>query len=80
MSIQAGDVVRLKSGGPKMTVTALGDRLGTLSVWCSWFVGSKKDSEVFPVEAVELAKLDSDPVPSLRPESSLVAARRGRLR
>ena len=48
-----GDVVKLKSGSPKMTVTSVGDRLGTLSVWCSWFdEKNKPQNEVFPVEAV----------------------------
>lgn len=44
-----GDVVVLKSGGPKMTVTYLGDR----GVSCSWF----KDGQIpawheFPAEAL----------------------------
>jgi uncharacterized protein YodC (DUF2158 family) len=31
-----GDVVRLKSGGPKMTVKLVGQHE---SVWCHWFDG-----------------------------------------
>jgi uncharacterized protein YodC (DUF2158 family) len=34
--IQAGDVVQLKSGGPKMTVQAM-QKDGT--AWCQWFSG-----------------------------------------
>lgn len=54
MSFNEGDIVKLKSGGPKMTVTSVGDRLGTPSVWCSWFTSGKSNSEVFPVSAVEI--------------------------
>jgi uncharacterized protein YodC (DUF2158 family) len=37
--IAAGDVVRLKSGGPKMTVVAVdvAEITEELSVWCEWF-------------------------------------------
>lgn len=74
MIFKEGDVVRLKSGGPRMTVTNVGDRLGTASVWCSWFVGNKRDSEVFPVGAVEAVNTES--VVSGQ-ESSWVSVRRG---
>jgi uncharacterized protein YodC (DUF2158 family) len=34
-----GDVVRLKSGGPKMTVSHVGnDAHGRPGVWCTWAV------------------------------------------
>lgn len=43
-----GDVVMLKSGGPKMTVNAVGDSFGgSLKVWCDWFEGSNKLSDAF---------------------------------
>lgn len=32
-----GDVVEMKSGGPKMTVTSVGDNWGQPGVWCEWF-------------------------------------------
>jgi uncharacterized protein YodC (DUF2158 family) len=36
--IKPGDVVRVKSGGPKMTVTEVGqDSYGSMKVWCEWF-------------------------------------------
>ena len=33
MQLEEGDVVQLKSGGPKMTVSRLNDG----EVWCVWF-------------------------------------------
>lgn len=51
-----GDVVRLRSGGPPMTVTSVGEAhmSSTMSVWCVWFdeKGEQK-SGTFPIEAVE---------------------------
>lgn len=52
--IQKGDVVRLKSGGPTMTVTGVGeDMYGVVTVWCSWFDKSDAKEGTFPIEAVE---------------------------
>ena len=34
MEFRTGDVVRLKSGGPKMTVI----RIKESDVWCNWFL------------------------------------------
>ena len=55
---QTGDVVRLKSGGPCMTITAIGDYSGwTMSpshtVSCMWFEGQKKQETVFDVAILE---------------------------
>jgi uncharacterized protein YodC (DUF2158 family) len=52
---KAGDVVRLKSGGPKMTVDQVAERAMTLepTVWCSWFDGAKKISDTFAPDALE---------------------------
>jgi uncharacterized protein YodC (DUF2158 family) len=58
--IKAGSVVRLKSGGPKMTVDQVGEASmsGVLSAWCSWFVQDKgpwkKDDGVFPLTSLEV--------------------------
>jgi uncharacterized protein YodC (DUF2158 family) len=38
--MKIGDVVTLKSGSPKMTVTNVGERKGVPHVWVSWL---KKD-------------------------------------
>ena len=55
---QTGDVVRLKSGGPWMTIIALGDYSGwTMSpahtASCRWFEGQKKQETVFDVALLE---------------------------
>ena len=52
-SFKLGDVVKLKSGGPKMTVTQTGDLHGEHTVWCVWFVGTKKEEDTFAPEALE---------------------------
>lgn len=43
-----GDIVQLKSGGPKMTVTAVLEK----AVQTAWFAGSKKEQGAFPFDAV----------------------------
>jgi uncharacterized protein YodC (DUF2158 family) len=52
-----GDIVQLKSGGPKMTVT---DSVGTSDDYLrtSWFAGSKHESGMFPVAALVSATDD----------------------
>jgi uncharacterized protein YodC (DUF2158 family) len=43
-----GDVVQLKSGGPKMTVT----KVDSNWVTCNWFEGSKVHVDLFPPDAL----------------------------
>ncbi|MEO6924451.1 MAG: DUF2158 domain-containing protein [Bryocella sp.] len=47
--IKTGDVVQLKSGGPKMTVNGL-DEYG--NAFCLWFADSKVDSKSFAAETL----------------------------
>jgi uncharacterized protein YodC (DUF2158 family) len=61
---KSGDVVVLKSGGPKMTVEGPAHKLRPdepEKVKCAWFDGIEKKVAVFPVTALELA-----PSPSSR--------------
>lgn len=52
--IAKGDVVQLKSGGPKMTVTQVGkDALGVMSVSCAWFDKTEAKRATFPIESVQ---------------------------
>ncbi len=45
---KVGDIVQLKSGGPKMTVTAVLEKV----VHTAWFAGSKNEKAAFPFDAV----------------------------
>jgi uncharacterized protein YodC (DUF2158 family) len=54
-NLKAGNVVKLRSGGPKMTVTAVGEHFGTATAWCTWFDGTKKVDGTFPPETLEMA-------------------------
>lgn len=50
MEFQVGDVVRLKAGGPKMTVEAVEGQ----NVDCVWFDGVKVFRDTFPARALEV--------------------------
>ncbi|MEX5664631.1 DUF2158 domain-containing protein [Pseudomonas neuropathica] len=54
-----GDVVVMRSGGPKMTVVDLGDYSGGLGpkdgVKCQWFDKTKRLEDVFDAESIEIA-------------------------
>jgi len=56
---KAGDVVKLKSGGPVMTVTQAGTQAmtGKKLVWCTWFAASKGEHKLekgeFPPESLQ---------------------------
>lgn len=52
--IRAGDVVILKSGGPAMTVTAVGEEYGIPTAWCTWFDKTKHHTGRFPLATVQL--------------------------
>lgn len=54
---KAGDVVELKSGGPKMTVKQTGKMAlsNKFMIWCDWFDGQKKMSEGFAPESLKLS-------------------------
>jgi uncharacterized protein YodC (DUF2158 family) len=60
--IKAGDVVQLKSGGPRMTVSQTGATQLSKEqhAWCDWFVQEKapwkKDSGVFPFTSLKVLK------------------------
>lgn len=55
-----GDVVQLKSGGPKMTISIIDheamDDEGPLHAWCDWFTQDKapwkKENGVFPLTSL----------------------------
>lgn len=55
-NFQVGDVVKLKSGGPAMTINDIADysmdENGLLSASCAWFDGVKPMSQVFPLHSL----------------------------
>ena len=56
MAFNVGDTVKLKSGGPLMTVTNPSAHAGGKAVVsCNWFDGSDIKGGVFPAETLELA-------------------------
>jgi uncharacterized protein YodC (DUF2158 family) len=55
--IKAGDVVRLKSGGPKMTVQKVEPWDGATRAWCEWFINDRNQSGGFPLSS--LKRVDS---------------------
>jgi len=57
-AFKLGDVVILKSGGPLMTVEALGHQTYSSlpdPVKCVWFVEKKKEVAIFPAAALRAA-------------------------
>ena len=61
-TIEVGTIVKLKSGGPDMTVrqvqTDVYDR-PTGSYTCQWFAGKKLESGGFPGDSLELVKSEA---------------------
>lgn len=65
MEFETGDTVRLKSGGPLMTVEQTGEHYSVTgpAVWCVWFekVGSKQNvqRDTFPAAGLQKAEKTS---------------------
>jgi len=59
-----GDAVRLKSGGPPMTIDGIDDYsmapTGRKQARCVWFDGAKRMSAVFELPNLERSKPDMD--------------------
>ncbi|WP_338876920.1 DUF2158 domain-containing protein [Spirosoma sp. SC4-14] len=62
-SIKIGDKVRLKSGGPIMTVTHFNDLTGIFT--CQWFMNGKLELGYFPEESLEKVVDDSSASPGI---------------
>jgi uncharacterized protein YodC (DUF2158 family) len=67
MSFSVGNTVKLKSGGPDMTVTRIGTAGGVPMVWCAWFEGTKDTYGLFPPEALK-ATSESSGTAEIPPE------------
>jgi uncharacterized protein YodC (DUF2158 family) len=53
LGLQRGDIVRLKSGGPKMTVSDVTSR-GFIN--CEWFEGEKLNCARFSPSSINIAE------------------------
>ncbi len=53
MAFNPGDVVILKSGGPRMTVERSGNVGGHEVVWCVWFEKTEQKRQYFATEALQ---------------------------
>jgi uncharacterized protein YodC (DUF2158 family) len=53
--IKGGSVVKLKSGGPKMTVEAVFFDGSRICVRCSWIDDTKRISQAFELDTLEPA-------------------------
>ena len=51
-NLMEGDVVQLKSGGPKMTVDALHGQASQSQAKCSWFDGAVRRSDLFELHSL----------------------------
>ena len=63
MEFKEGEVVRLKSGGPDMTVSAITDRA---SAECWWFVDGDPKWQTFQLHALEKVDLQARAIGTLR--------------
>ncbi|MFS7244457.1 YodC family protein [Rahnella inusitata] len=48
-----GDLVKLKSGGPDMTVQEIIERNDAYSYWCQWFAGRKLERGLFSQNSLD---------------------------
>lgn len=51
--VKEGDVVRLKSGSPAMTVEKIGESENKRCAWCVWFHDTERKSGVFHLTTLE---------------------------
>jgi uncharacterized protein YodC (DUF2158 family) len=61
-AFDVGDVVELKSGGPKMTIEGIGEyrsmtNPGETQANCSWFEKNKKLQELFDLKALKKSSI-----------------------
>jgi len=63
ISLEAGTVVRLKSGGPDMTVVEEEHIFGkgTGRVRCQWFENTKMMQGTFPEQSLDIVKKGGSP-------------------
>jgi uncharacterized protein YodC (DUF2158 family) len=68
---EVGDVVQLKSGGPKMTIENIGKYgMGSTKdeAKCVWFDGTKRNEALFELAALRIAPPVSESIPTKESE------------
>jgi uncharacterized protein YodC (DUF2158 family) len=53
-----GDIVKLKSGGPDMTIRSVPDSMDSYYN-CQWFAGKKLEHGRFPADSIEKVKKEN---------------------
>ena len=56
MNFKPGDQVRLKSGGPAMTIQTIAEHNGRMTAWCQWFDGNKPEGNRFDLTSLEFVE------------------------
>ena len=64
MDFKPGDIVRLKSGGPSMTVDEVEKKGNVTSIFCFWFDGAQLEDGEFAPASLALATPEQ-PTPTL---------------
>ncbi|HIF9238101.1 TPA: YodC family protein [Photobacterium damselae] len=59
MAFQTGEIVKLKSGGPDMTVQSPVGSSST-TFYCQWFAGKKLERGTFPADSLEYVTQDEE--------------------
>jgi uncharacterized protein YodC (DUF2158 family) len=59
MKFKTGDIVQLKSGGPKMTVCGTTNPMKKDEHLCKWFAGAKLETGFFKEDELQLAVEES---------------------
>ncbi len=59
LEYQIGEIVKLKSGGPDMTIRSKANTSGS-SYYCQWFAGKKLEQGQFSVESLEYVNKDEE--------------------
>jgi uncharacterized protein YodC (DUF2158 family) len=54
-TLKVGDVVELKSGGPKMTVVEIGTGPSAGTIWCKWFIGYEPRIDSYDAGTIVIA-------------------------
>jgi uncharacterized protein YodC (DUF2158 family) len=60
---KTGDIVRLKSGGPSMTVESVSEVNGR--IWCQWFAGNRLNAGEFNSDSIDFED-ELDPLQKLK--------------